>query len=113
MAKGINFNTIKKQYLPITLTDEKNTTLMVGTPTGAVLNELISIQSTLKDVDENEVTTDDLSSLYAVCAKILSRNKGGVIVTSKQLEELLDFEDIKILMSEYMNFISEVMSAKN
>ena len=113
MAKPLNFNTIKKQYWTITLPDKKKTTLMIGTPTGAILEELIAIQDTLSDVDESNITADDLKSLHIVCAKVMNRNKGGIVIKGEQLADIFDFEDIKIFMSEYMNFVSEVMSSKN
>lgn len=111
MARSLNFNTIKKEYLTVTLPNKK--TIMIGTPTKAIMKELISIQESLDDVDENNATAEDLDSLYIVCAKIMSRNKGGVTITPKDLEKDLDFEDIKIFLREYMDYMSEVMSSKN
>lgn len=113
MAKPLNFNNIKKRYLTVTLADEKKTTLMIGTPTKAVMNELILLQSnfeSLEDGDANEETIDDL---YITCAKVMSRNKGGIVVTKEYLEEVFDIEDIMIFFSAYMDFVGEIAEEKN
>lgn len=111
MAKPLNFNSVKKQYLPVTLADEKKTTLMIGTPTKAIMDDLILIQSSFGAVgDDNGEMTDDL---YRACAKVMSRNKGGIKITKEYLETVFDFEDIMIFFKAYMSFISEVTSGKN
>ena len=110
MSKALNFNNLKKRYLTVTLPDEKETTLLVTTPTKAVLDQLIAMKDSLGDDDMNE---DALEDLYDICAKILSRNKAGHIIRKEELENMFDFEDIIILVREYTNFINEVTSSKN
>lgn len=109
MAKSINFNNITKRYLNVTFTDEKNTTVMVCMPTKGILRELTNIQA--------EVDTEDdfaaLDELYNVCAKVLSRNKAGKVITPEFLEDVFDFDDIMIFLKEYMNFVAEAAGRKN
>lgn len=112
MARAINFNTIKKQYLTVTLADEKKTTLLVGTPTKELMDELIRLQSDVKE-DENENNEETLDDLYLACARVMSRNKGGIKVDKKLLEKNFDFEDIKLFFEAYMDFLGEVMGSKN
>ena len=52
MAKSLNFNNVVKQYLTVTLPDENNTRLLIGTPTKAVMDELLYFQSTLTELSE-------------------------------------------------------------
>jgi hypothetical protein len=111
MAKTLNFNNTKKQYLTVTLADEAKTTIMVGTPTKKILNELLSMQDSLESA--NDASTEDMDQLYNSCATIMSRNKGGKEITKEYLEEIFDFEDIIVFFNAYMEFISEVMGAKN
>lgn len=110
MSKPLDFNKVKKKYLTVTLSDENNTTLMVTTPTKAIMDDLIATQSTIENVADNGDMTGEL---YDVCAKVLSRNKGGVKITKEYLESVFDFEDITIFLNAYMNFITEVVSGKN
>lgn len=113
MTRSLNYNTVKKQYLNVTLADEKNTVLMIGTPTKAVMNSLLTLADTFKDVKEEDVSPEIMDSLYEACAKIMSANKGGIKITTKDLEELFDFEDIFLFYTTYMDFVSEITSSKN
>lgn len=112
MAKAINFNNVKKRYLTITLADEKNTVLMIGTPTKAVMNDLVLLRSGFESLgeDANEEVLDDL---YNVCARVMSRNKTGKKITKEYLEEIFDFEDIILFFHAYIEFVSELANAKN
>lgn len=113
MAKELNFNTTKKRYLRVTLADEKNTVLLVGTPTKKALSALFDVQDRLAAIESDEVSMDVLDDLYAVCATVLSRNKAGVEITQEQLEDLLDLDDIILLFTAYMQFIGEETDKKN
>lgn len=113
MANVLNFNNVKKRYLTVTLPDEQKTTLMIGTPTKAIMDELILLKSGIETLEEDETNTEALDDLYSACAKIMSRNKGGVKITTEYLSELFDFEDILLFFNTYMNFLSELTSSKN
>lgn len=113
MANVLNFNNVKKRYLTVTLPDEQKTTLMVGTPTKAITDELILLKSGIETLEEDETNTEALDDLYTACARIMSRNKGGVKITTEYLSELFDFEDILLFFNTYMNFLSELTSSKN
>lgn len=113
MANVLNFNNVKKRYLTVTLPDEQKTTLMIGTPTKAIMDELILLKSGIETLEEDETNTEALDDLYSACAKIMSRNKGGVKITTEFLSELFDFEDILLFFNTYMNFLSELTSSKN
>lgn len=113
MAKSLNFNNIRKKYLTITLADEKNTTLMIGMPTKAVMDELVTLQSDLETISKGDNGTEVTEELYRSCAKIMSRNKGGIQITKEYIETIFDFEDIMIFFEAYMGFISEATNEKN
>lgn len=111
MAKSINFNNVKKQFLTVTLADEKNTVLMIGTPTKAIMDDLTLLQESMdSESDTNNEVTDDL---YNACARVMSRNKAGIKITKEFLAEIFDFEDITIFFNAYMEFIDEVIGSKN
>lgn len=113
MAKTLNFNNVQKQYLTVVLADDKNTTLLVGTPTKAVMDDLVRLQVSFETLNENETDVDATDDLYEACAKILSRNKAGVKITKEYLSEIFDFEDVLIFFSNYMEFVSEITNQKN
>ena len=112
MSNILNFNNVTKQYLTITFADEKNTTIMVGTPTKALLRELVDLEKNIRNIDP-ENNFGALDELYSVCAKIMSRNKTGFKVTKEFLEENLDFEDSLIFLKGYMSFVSRLSKQKN
>ena len=112
MSKTLNFNNMKKQFLTITLADENNTTLFVGTPTKAIMNDLMLLQTSIKSIDNN-IGDEALDDLYSVCARILSRNKANIKITKEYLEEIFDFEDIIVFFNAYVNFVSEISNSKN
>lgn len=113
MAKPLNFNNVKKKYLTVTLADDKKTTLMIGTPTKAIMDDLFLLQSSLETINEDETNAEATDDLYLACAKVMSRNKGGIKISKEFLEELFDFEDIMIFFTAYMDFISEITDVKN
>lgn len=104
----LNFNRVIRHYLPITLNDEEQTHLDLMTPTKGLYT---AIQE-LPDLEE-EITPADLDLIYAVCARLMSRNKQAVKITPEKLKECLDYEDLMLFMSAYVAFIAEIASAKN
>lgn len=111
--KPLNFNKVKKTYLTVTFSDEDNTTIMIGTPTKAIMDDLLELQDELNNINEDETDLDSTDNLYSACAKVMSRNKGGVKISKEFLEEIFDFEDITIFFDTYMKFIDEVTNRKN
>lgn len=113
MSKSLNFNNVKKRYLSVTLADENNTTLLIGTPTKALMDDLTRLQDDLKAIGDEANNTEALNDLFASCARIMSRNKGGIKITKEFLEGLFDYEDIMIFFNAYIDFVSELANSKN
>ena len=113
MAKPLNFNKVKKNYLPVTFADENETTIFVGTPTKAIMDDLTILQASIDEINEDGADEAGTNELYEACAKIMSRNKTGAKITKEFLETVFDFEDIIIFFHAYMDFISEVINSKN
>lgn len=110
MAKALDFNKTKKRYWTVTLPDDKKTVLLISTPTKAVFNELISMKNALESAEMAESAIDDL---YEICAKIMSRNKTGRVVTVEYVQEIFDFEDIILFVHGFTEFVHEVAGTKN
>lgn len=110
MAKALDFNTLKKQYLTVTLADENKTKLMITTPTKKVLDSFVSIKDSLDLEEMGETAIDEL---YGIVALVMSHNKTGVKITKEKIEEIMDFEDVIVFIQAYTDFISEVTNSKN
>lgn len=120
--KNLDFRKVKKTYLNVTLADEKNTTLMIGTPTKRTIDTMLSLGATLRDTQEaltdtesmsDNVSSDLMDELYKMVAKIMSHNKAGVKITADQIADMFDFEDIFIFFRAYMEFVDEIGKQKN
>lgn len=110
MSKALDFNTLKKQYFPVTLNDENKTKLFICTPTKKVLDDLIGMKDMLT---EENLGDEAIGELYEIVARVMSHNKTGVKITKGTIEELLDFEDIIVFIRAYTDFIAEVTNSKN
>lgn len=108
MAKSLNLKNTDKPFLSVTLPDGK--TLLVGTPTKRIFDELTGIQNNL---DENAPDNDSLDAIYNVCSLILSRNKTGKEITKEYLEETFDIADIILLFKSYVEFVQSLKFSKN
>lgn len=106
MAKSINFKTLKKQFLTITLPNGK--VLQIGTPTKKVYDALSSIQTNIDDGSDGNI-----DELYEATAVAMSRNKTGAKITKEYLEDLLDIEDVIVFYNAYLGFINELSNVKN
>lgn len=110
MAKALDFNKIKKRYFTVTLADENNTTLMISTPTKEIMDEFIGMKDSL---NAETLGDDAIDMLYELCAKIMSRNKGGIKISQNDLVKIFDFEDIIVFIQAYTDFINELTNSKN
>lgn len=112
MSNTLDFNKIKKKFLTVTLADEQNTTIMIGTPTKAIMDEMMSLKTSLETMTEN-ASNEAMNEMYEICAKVMSRNKTGKKIEKEYLEKIFDFEDIIIFFNAYMEFVSALSAEKN
>lgn len=113
MSNTLNFNKVQKKYLTVTLADDKNTVLMIGTPTKSIFDDLKAMQQGLELVSDDEQKSEDIDALYEACAKIMRRNKMNKPISKEFLEEIFDIEDITIFFNAYMKFVDEAINSKN
>lgn len=114
MAKTLNFNSIKREYFTVTLPDEDKTSIMISTPTKDLLGKIISLSSSM-NIDNNDITEVNnlLDDLYGTIAKIMSCNKGGIVITKEKLESCLGFDDLITFFREYLAFVNNIKNIKN
>lgn len=109
MAKTLDFNKVKKHYFTITLNDNDQTKLQIMTPLKKQVAELMEL---LPD-DASNPTDEDLSVLFDLAARLMSRNKQNYKVEASLLEEILDYEDLCIFFDLFTDFLTEVTGSKN
>lgn len=104
----LNFNNTKKKFLVVTLNNEQRTKLLIKTPTKLLMEKIFQMQKDIDEVDEN-----NLDEVYELLSEIMSRNVKNIKISAKELEEILDFEDIFIFFNCYTNFINGIVKSKN
>lgn len=110
----LDFNKINKTYLTITLTDGK--TYLLTTPTKGLLNKILAMDNILKtngDVDAMDIDPETIEDLYRISAEIMSINKTKTKVSSDELGEMWDIEDLILFFNTYMSYIESVANSKN
>ena len=104
MAKTLDFNTRKKSYMKIVLSDPDKTTVNVSTPTKALITELALVMAEKAD---GAPDAERMSNLYGFCSRIMSRNKEQKEISQELLESCLDFDDLLYFMDCYTDFIND------
>lgn len=109
MTKALDFNTLKKKVLTITLADEAKTKLLLTTPSKKVIDDLLRVQDSLS----GEVDDGVINDLYELVTNLFNHNKTGKHVERETVEELMDLEDIIVFIGAYTDFLAEVTNSKN
>lgn len=118
MAK-LDFNSINRPVLELTMADEGATNIAVTTPYEALVEELETTLPELKNIlsGADEATTD---CCYDLAAKLISCNKQELEVTAEELKTKYwpknKTENLLYLVtffSAYQDFINEINHAKN
>lgn len=99
----LNFNNIKKTTFDITLPNEEQTKIRLLTPTKTVIAQMQKATS----------ASADESDMFEITAKVMSRNKEKINITTKMLEDCLDIEDVMIFFDSYLAYIEEMTQQKN
>ena len=113
----LNLNTYKKRYLSLILNDEKQTKVFITSPTNELRHRLLDYVRQLDqfkgysnlELNETEIVDD----LYELCTELINRNKNGIIFEKKQIENMLDYEDINVFLAEYMRYLLGFYTEKN
>ena len=113
MAKPLNFNTVTKHYWNVTLSDEKKTTLLISMPTKGIVDDLSALQDSIDEYDSDKSNMEANDNMYMACARMMSRNKAGIVITKDYLAEIFDYEDIILFTKGYTAFVDEVVNSKN
>ena len=114
MAKNLDFNSVQRPTLVLTMKDAEKTKIRVSTPTEALIEEMQAVTAELGEVAK----TGDGASIKAVfdlAARLICCNRDGIRVTAEQLRDdyNINLEDLVIFFSAYIDFVEEISRAKN
>ena len=114
MAKTLDFNKINRPVLQLVMQDTDKTVIKVTTPSVDLMEEL---QATLPEL-QGSLTTGDKDALalcYDLAARLINCNRSFVRVTSDELREKyrMDLESLIVFYNAYLDFIGEIVNAKN
>lgn len=114
MARELNFNSLERPHLKLTMRDADHTVLRVTTPTEELVEKLTACAGELQEVLERK-DADATRAAWDLLADFLSYNMEGIKVTADDLRGKygLYLEDAILLMKTYMDFITDITNAKN
>ena len=114
MAKTLDFNIINPPTLPLIMRDERRTEIIVSTPTEQLVEELQALAPELTKI-LNVGDADSIQAVYGLAAKLISCNRSGLQVTAEDLRDKykLNLEALVVFYSVYLDFINEIINAKN
>lgn len=114
MSKTLDFNSVQRPTLILTMMDEAKTQIHVSSPTEKLVEELQTISAELDEI-LREGDKDSINATYNLAARLISCNRDCVTVTAEELREKykLKLEDLVIFFSVYIDFIDEISEAKN
>lgn len=115
MAKRLDFNSIQRPTLELTMPDEAKTKLKLVCPNEALIEKLEAVGPEMVEIMEK----NDLNSIRAVfdlAAKLMSCNDEGKQITADDIRDKykLGLDAMVIFFSAYNDFIDEeIKNAKN
>ena len=114
MARKIDFNSIVKPMLEITLRDEARTVVHVTTPTEGLVEKLAANADQLRAA-VNGGTAEAIKAVFELTAELVNCNLDGIRVTAEELRDKygLKLFDVIIFFNAYMEFIEDIKNAKN
>lgn len=105
---NFNFNKVKRSFMTVTLKDNRK--LIVKMPMKKTFEKL----SALQEMDTDSMTAEDaMDTLGGLCAEILSHNMTGEQVTTKEITDDYDTEEMEALIDAYMKFAGGVKNNPN
>lgn len=111
--KILDLNTVERPEMELTLQDAEKTTLILTTPTEALVQELMDASDKLDGMKHGDAAA--IKALYGLTANLLSYNVNGVHITAEELKDRYKFtlETFYLFYAAYFEFIREIQSLKN
>lgn len=114
MGKVLDLNTATLPTLELTLQDEAKTCVHVTLPTEGLINELEALSPELQPI-MTRGDKEGIEAIYDLAAKLISCNLEDKALTGKELREVyrMKLESAVVFYSVYLDFINEIIDAKN
>lgn len=114
MAKVLDLNTVERPTLELTLQDEAKTTILVSTPSEALVRELEEVSAEM-DALFRRGDKESVDAIYDLAARLISCNHQGLQVTADELRTKyrMGLESALLFYGAYLDFINELTNAKN
>lgn len=115
MSRTLDFNSIERPTLNVTMRDEARTVVRISVPTEGFVEQLEALKPTIAKMKENSNTAELFNSMFGFFAKVLSHNEDRLEITAEDLRDKykLTLVDLFTLYSAYMAFIKDIKTAKN
>lgn len=114
MAQMLDLNNSTKYVLPVKLTDEAQTVVLVTPPAEKWVE---SLEHDLPDLLPKLSTGDKDATdhCYALTAELLNFNRSGLVFTAENLRTTYNFNffDLLVFLQAYMDFVSSIANEKN
>lgn len=115
MAKRLDFNSIQRPTLELTMPDEAKTKLRLVCPNAALIEKLEAVGPELIEIMEKN-DAKSIRAVYDFAAEIMSCNDEGKLITADDIRDKyhLGLDAMIIFFSSYNDFIDEeIKNAKN
>lgn len=114
MAKVLDLNTVERPTLELTLQDKEKTTILVSTPSEALVRELEEVAAEM-DALYRRGDKESVDAIYDLAARLISCNRQGLQVTADELRTKykMSLESAVIFYNAYLEFINELTNEKN
>lgn len=114
MSKTLDFNTIQRPTLLLTMLDDAKTQIRVSTPTESLVAELAEVAPTLETLVETS-GKEAIDAIYDLAARLISCNRDCLAVAAEDLRNKyrLNLESMIVFFDVYVDFINDITNAKN
>ena len=114
MAKMLDLNALEQPILELALRDADRTIFRLTTPTVALVEKFSAAKGEISGLVSSR-DVEKIKKLYELTAEIISCNADYITVTAEELRDKyrVGFGDLVVIFAAYLDFISELNSAKN
>lgn len=111
--KTLNFNQLRPT-LELTMMDEAQTVIKVGTPSVGLLEELEALLPEFETLARSG-NREAIAAIYDMAARLINCNYSFITVIGEELRTKygMGLDAMQIFFSAYMDFVSDIYNAKN
>ena len=114
MAKSLDFNSLQRPTLELTMCDDAQTKIRLVCPYEKLIEKLETVGPELTEtMKKNDASA--IRAVYEFAAELFSCNDMGTKITAEDIRDKyrLGLESMIVFFSAYVDFIDEIKNAKN